>query len=213
MGKFEDQLWADLLTEHGDDLAAAHRPVRRHDRGRPVALTAGAFGVIGIVTALGLTLTATTSPPAYAVTENGDGSVSVAIHDIRGVAPANRELERLGVRARALPVTERCVGVPHPGPKPPPAPSSLGVRVQGTAEVTFQPNAIPAGDTLLLGAVVLPNDGMALRIGLTYGQAPDCFRLGGVPGPAAPRGSVVPTRRPTVGQSFVPATGSAVPPR
>jgi len=100
MGNFEDQLWTELANAHGDELAGATRPPARRNRGRPLAMTAGAFGAVGIATTVSLALTATTSTPAYAVTRNHDGTVSVTIHDMIGITGANAELEKLGAPIR-----------------------------------------------------------------------------------------------------------------
>lgn len=81
MGKFEDQLLADLIREHGPDLADAHRPKRRGTK--PAWITAGAVAVAGATT--GAILLWPTSSPAYAVTDNGDGTVTVDVTNVSAV--------------------------------------------------------------------------------------------------------------------------------
>ena len=101
MGKFEDQLWADLAYAHGDELMTAQRTPPPRSR-KPLALTVGALGVAGGVTALALTLTATASAPAYAVARNANGSITVTLHSAAQVAEANAELASMGVAVRVV---------------------------------------------------------------------------------------------------------------
>ena len=94
MSKFEDQLFNDLIQEHGPALAVAKRPKAPRNT-RPVWIAAGALAVAGAATA-GITLFSG-GTPAFAVTENPDGSVTVAVKDLSGLDAANRELARRGL--------------------------------------------------------------------------------------------------------------------
>jgi hypothetical protein len=98
MTKFTDNLWRDLAREHGPALAHADRPgpgpapfLRR-----PRVLAGSTLGLAGVGTALVLTLTATGSTPAYAVTMNGDGSVLVTINQKTALPQANAKLTAMG---------------------------------------------------------------------------------------------------------------------
>lgn len=174
MGKFADQLWADLVQEHGPSLAGAERNLPPRGRGRPAVLTAvGAFGVVGVATALALTLTATGASPAFAVTENANGSVTVTIAQLVGVSGANAELSRLGVRAKVFEVDPRCDSVPAlPDGPIKGEPLSPGPE-QDT--VTIQPSAIPVGDTLVFAAEQISGNRAALRAVMVAGPAPSCY--------------------------------------
>jgi hypothetical protein len=108
MGKFEDQLLRDLMQNHGQALATAERPETRNTR--PIWLAAGAVTLAGAVT-VGLTFVDGGTPAAYAINQNADGSISVSIKDIAAIDPANKELERLGVPIRAVPVRPDCPNV------------------------------------------------------------------------------------------------------
>ncbi|ALG12685.1 hypothetical protein [Kibdelosporangium phytohabitans] len=92
MGKFEDQLLSDLMQVHGPDLAGAERPRRR--RTNPVVAAVGAVAVAGVAT--GAVLMWPTSTPAYAVTDNGDGTVTVSVNNVSAVDKANREAQGKG---------------------------------------------------------------------------------------------------------------------
>ncbi|HEX4721759.1 MAG TPA: hypothetical protein VH333_04540 [Pseudonocardiaceae bacterium] len=178
MGNFEDELWTDLLRAHGDGLATAQRPAPLRSRTRPLALTAGAAGVVGVGTVLALTLTATTSVPAYAVTENSDGTVTVTLHDISGVTGINAKLAALGVRARAVTPRPDCTEVEHPDPThrmvnantDPLAVASNAAQ----GKVVIQPRAIPVGDTLVLTAKDFGHGSVVFGVGLVLDPAPSC---------------------------------------
>ncbi|HEY3608421.1 MAG TPA: hypothetical protein VGL06_13015 [Pseudonocardiaceae bacterium] len=178
MGNFEDELWTDLLQAHGDRLATARRPTSRRSRTGRLALTAGAAGVVGVGTVLAITLTATTSVPAYAVTENSDGTISVTIHDISGITGANAELAALGVRARALTPTPDCTEVLHGDPTH--TMSDTDARTVATnaaqGKVVIQPRAIPVGDTLALTAKDFGNGSSIFMVGLVLDPAPSCVK-------------------------------------
>jgi hypothetical protein len=88
MSKFTDNLWRDLVREHGPTLAQIDRP----DPGRasrvtillrrPRVLAGGSLGLAGVGVALVLALggTAATAPAAFAVTRHSDGSVLVQLN-------------------------------------------------------------------------------------------------------------------------------------
>jgi hypothetical protein len=112
MSKFTDNLWTDLVQEHGATLAHADRPEPgRARRPRRRVLAGSTLALAGAGAALALTLSATASTPAYAVTRQHDGSVSVKISSWSGIAGANRELAKMGVHERVLAVAD---GQPDP---------------------------------------------------------------------------------------------------
>ncbi|WP_241387687.1 hypothetical protein [Rhodococcus sp. CH91] len=106
MTKFDDSLLDELLTRHSATLTTMKRvePHRRRTT-RPLAVAASALAVAGAVSAIALT---GTDSPAYAVTLNADDTVTVSIEDVKAVDAANAELQRLGVRATAVAMTDDC---------------------------------------------------------------------------------------------------------
>ena len=94
MTRFSDQLFDDLMREHGHGAGQDHgaRGPKRHLTARPVLLTAGAGGV-AVAAAVG-TLVAGGGTPAYAVTTHPDGTVTLAVYqavrDRRGQLEAAR---------------------------------------------------------------------------------------------------------------------------
>jgi hypothetical protein len=99
MTKFTDNLWRDLVREHGPTLAHADRPgPGRARRPRPRVLAGSTLALAGAGAALTLGLTATGSTPAYAITKNGDGSVLVTINQNSALPQANAKLTAMGIR-------------------------------------------------------------------------------------------------------------------
>ena len=98
MTKFADQLYDDLMRQHGPRWPTPGRPRRR---GGPVAsrralLAAGAGGLAVAATVAGLV--AGSGSPAYALTTNSDGTITLAIYQASGIAQANAKLHQLGDR-------------------------------------------------------------------------------------------------------------------
>ena len=99
MTKFTDNLWRDLVREHGPTLALAHRPeparapLLRHPR----VLAASTLGLAGAGAALMLALGPASSTPAFAVTTNSDGSVLVTINENSALPQANAKLIAMGI--------------------------------------------------------------------------------------------------------------------
>jgi len=173
MSKFEDQLFADLMSEHGGELATTHRPpATRRGTARHVLAAAGAVGVAG---AVGLGITAIASgTPAYAVTRAADGTITVSLRDISGVTGANAELRKLGVPAVAVPMTQSCTAKIIPdGRSVRSGAVSASNDAGGSGWVSFPANSIPAGDTLVLAAQVSDRQ-VSLALITVRGSAPAC---------------------------------------
>jgi hypothetical protein len=152
MTRFADQLFDDLMRDHGQALARTTVPVapKRHLTARPVLLTAGAGGV-AVAAAVG-SLVAGGGTPAYAVTTHPDGTVTLAVYQASGIAGANSKLHQLGDRVVVVPVQAGC---PSIGSLPVPAvpAKQISVQVSGSSDgsVTVDAQGIPASDILVLG--------------------------------------------------------------
>jgi hypothetical protein len=152
MTRFADQLFDDLMQEHGTALANASVPAARprHRATRPVLLAAGAGGV-ALATTVGM-LAAGGASPAYALTTHPDGTVTLAVYQTSGIAGANSQLHQLGDRVVVVPVKAGCPSIDSlPAPGKPAKDISLQVKASTSGSVTVDAHGIPAGDILVLG--------------------------------------------------------------
>jgi hypothetical protein len=96
MSKFTDQLWSDLVREHGAALAHADRPKGRVRRPRIVA--GSTLGLAGVGAALLLVLGGSAATPAFAITKQGDGSVLVKLNYLKdlNLPQVDQRLKELG---------------------------------------------------------------------------------------------------------------------
>jgi hypothetical protein len=186
MTKFSDQLFDDLMREHGPALAdtslLAHP--KRHVTARR-ALVAGG-GTLAVAAAIAGTVVARNPAPAYAVTKNPDGTITLAVYQTSGIAGANARLRQLGDKqVVVVPVEPGC---PSPGSLPPPAVSGRGHRistetsVSRNGSVTVNAQGIPAGDILVVGVETTGHSSLGGGV-LTSPPAPSCISL-----PAPPPG-------------------------
>jgi hypothetical protein len=194
MTRFEDRLFEQLIAEHGHHLRAVQRPVpapatARHRIRRPVWLASGAATLAAGVTAAVMALSSTPAMAAYSVTRH-DGTVSVSVSRLAGVAGANATLRRLRSRVVVVPVRPGCPAIgslPRPEPAPHPAVRvRTGASEHGHRSVTVRISGrIPAGVTMILAFTGDPRGGGAVGTGgLITGRAPRCVSL-----PAAPSGA------------------------
>ena len=186
MTKFEDQLFGQLMAEHGHRLRAVQRPApaRRRVR-RPVWLATGAAGTVAAGTAAVMALTSAPAMAAYTVTRH-DGAVTVSVNRPSGVAGANTTLHAMGARVVVVPVRPGCPPIGSlPRPQPAPHPSvwvSARVNGHGHRTVTVKvKGGIPKGDTMLLAFSNGPGHKSLGAGGIITGPVPRCVSL-----PAAP---------------------------
>ena len=154
MTRFADQLFDDLMRDHGSTLAHTRVPAapKRHPTVRPVLLTAGAGG-LAVAATVGSLVATGGGTPAYAVTTHTDGTVTLAVYQQSGIAGINAQLHQLGDdRVVVVPVGSDC---PSINSLPRPAVQAQQISVQasssGDGAVTVDAHGIPAGDILVLG--------------------------------------------------------------
>jgi hypothetical protein len=100
MTRYTDNLWSDIVREHGATIATADRPAAGRPAllRRPRILAGSTLALAGGGTALALALTAAGSTPAFAVTKTADGSVLVNINQITSLPHGgNAKLAAMGV--------------------------------------------------------------------------------------------------------------------
>ena len=189
MTKFEDQLFGQLMAEHGHRLRAVEQPAptRRRVR-RPVWLATGAAGAVAAVTAAVMAFGSAPASAAYSVTRHDNGTVTVAVSRPSGLAGANMTLHAMGARVVVVPVRPGCPPIASlPRPRPAPHPSvSVAARVSknGHRSVTVKvwgKGGIPKGDTMVLAFSNGPGHESVGAGGIITGHAPRCVSL-----PAAP---------------------------
>jgi hypothetical protein len=183
MSKFTDRLWREIVREHGADLRETEPlAARRRQRALPRVLAGtGLVGVAGAGVTLAIVLGAASTTPAFAVTRNHDGTYSVAIQKFSAIPSANARLNQLGLRAQFVQVTNGC---------PPPQMKALlaarahaqvsWVATPGTAPVAgsvakIAPDQIPAGRTLVLGAVRMGEVVRVAKAQAVAGKVPECL--------------------------------------
>lgn len=106
MTKFTDNLWSDLMQEHGPAIANASRPGQGRVR-RPRVIAGGTLALAVAGTALGLGLTSTGGTAvsatggttlvttAYTITTHSNGSILVKIGQDESIIAADQKLNAL----------------------------------------------------------------------------------------------------------------------
>lgn len=206
MTSFSDQLFHDLMREHGPALQTADLTVpgrRRHVRRG--AWLAGGAGALAVGITVSLAAFGGTSQ-AYAITPHSDGTVTVALTDLSGVTGANATLRKLGTRVVVVPVRAGCQSIDSL-PLPPASTGRMSgsIWVDAAASgskagsITVRAKGIPAGNLLVIAVEVTSRD-TAMSARLTTPPAPACVSMPtGIPGPSgapAPGGTVVQTTGP-----------------
>lgn len=106
-----------LFGEMGHQIHVTPMPApRRLPRGPAVRfagrrriLAGGTTGAVAAVSAAVLAIGAATSvPPAFAVTNHQDGSVTITLNEITAVSALNAKLASMGIAVRAVPVVSGC---------------------------------------------------------------------------------------------------------
>jgi hypothetical protein len=181
MSAFEDRLWKHLADEHrGDEVtskrakaAVGPRAQFMRARRRPLAMTAGALGVIAATAvAIVLLVSATANTqPAYALTQNPDGSIIVTINDLQTAIPQlNARFAAMGVDETVVPITQSC-----------PTQMSVPAYPQSAAndKLTFTVNEghkyLAPGFDGLLAAGYTSSGQLLMFIGAMKPPLPTCF--------------------------------------
>ncbi|WP_158885972.1 hypothetical protein [Amycolatopsis anabasis] len=182
MGKFEDRLLTDLLTEYRPTLNAAKQPEEsaapRASR-RPLWIAAGVLGLVGTATAGAVLLGG--GSPAYAVTKDANGEVTVRLRDASGIDGANQELREQGVPAVVVPIKPGCTDIGELPVDKPTGRMTAQAQTQN-GEIVFQTKNVPPGDTVVVTAEGNPASRLTLGMLLVKGAPPDCVSVPAGPG-------------------------------
>lgn len=193
MSKFADQLLADLMREHGEALSHITLPSRRRHKvaaRRALLAGGGTVAVAGVIAgslaagsgtpAAGVGGAPVARParsghPAYAVTRNPGGTITLTVYRKSGIAAANARLSQLfGQQIVVVPVEPGCPPLPLPNVLAGVVPAAEGT-VSNRISVTVNPQAIPAEDILVIG--VRTTTDRQVAVGLSSPPAPSCFSL------------------------------------
>ncbi len=191
MTKFTDQLFDDLVREHGSTLADTRPPApRRRIASRRTLLAAGT-GFVAVAATVGGLLASGGGTPAYALTTHSNGTVTLDVYRVSGIAGINTKLHQVGDdQVVVVPVEPGCPAMSSL-PAPVVAPSGhisvqTGVSVTGGGSVTVNAKGIPAGDILVVAVETTTTATGRYSLGaarLTTPPAPSCVSL-----PAQPAG-------------------------
>lgn len=143
------------------------RPRRGRFRVAAVSTTALAVIAAAVVFVIGA---ATGTPPAYALTQNADGSITITLSNLSAGIPAlNARLTQLGINETVIPVTQNC-------PFTTPVLSGPGPGADLSQTITIGPGSDePTGVRGYLAAEQLPDGSIGLGIGGMKGPLPSCF--------------------------------------
>jgi hypothetical protein len=151
MTKFADQLFDDLMQEHGPALTAMRAPAAPKRRvAHPVRLAGVAGGVAAVAAGVGL-LVPGGGTPAYAVTSNANGSVTLDVYDQSGIAGANAALHKLGQQVVVVPVKASCPSI-----------TSLPLVPRDARYVALQNNVTKSGSGSV--TVSVPGGGQSITV-------------------------------------------------
>lgn len=171
MSSFEDGLWERLVEEHDAHLVSLGGTRRK---GRPRGVLVGgsvaacaATVTVAVVLAAGAT---TGTSPAYALTDNPDGTVTVTISDLATAVPElNARFAQMGIDATVVPIEPGCT-TNDP---------ALFVNSQETmtTTLTLTPGHeyLAPGDTGVLAAEQLSDGEVALAVEAMKPPVPSCF--------------------------------------
>jgi hypothetical protein len=201
MTKFADQLFDDLMREHGSALSGTRPPASRGPIATRRALLAVGGGGVAVAAAAGVLVAtagvgssgsggqaAAGKTPAYAVTSNPNGTVTLAVYRKDGIAGANAKLHELGDRqVYVVPVGAGCPSLSSlPAPAQPlngkhlSVQSSVTVGASPGGSVTVNAKGIPAGDILVVAVETTKTGNTTTSLGagkLTTAPAPSCVSL------------------------------------
>jgi hypothetical protein len=180
MTKFADQLYDDLIREHGP-LLAETRPQaasQRHITPRRALLATGAGGLAVAGTVAGLV--AGSGSPAYALTTNSDGTITLAVYQASGIAQVNARLHQLGDDVVVVPIKSGCPPLPPAAVSPKGKLVSLKIGRSSSGSISVRGHA-PAGDIIVVGIETIPN-GTGSVSQVSSPPAPTCISPPPLPG-------------------------------
>jgi hypothetical protein len=155
---------------------SSHQPTsskRRFTKSRGLLATGG--GSLAVAAAVAGVILSGGGTPAYAVTQNHNGTVTVAVHDKSGFAGANAKLARDGdSQVVVVPIEAGCPAPKAPAVSPNGHRISMGGSASKDGAVTFTATGIPAGDIVVVGTEAT-GQGRSTEAIITSPPAPTCI--------------------------------------
>ena len=191
MTKFADQLFDDLVREHGSMLTHTRPSApRRHVASRRTLLATGT-GFAAVAATVGGLMASGGGTPAYALTTHPNGTVTLDVYQGSGIAGINTKLHQVGDdQVVVVPVEAGCPGMSSlPAPIVPPN-GHISVQTGASVKdgsVTVNAKGIPAGDILVVAVETTTTATGHSSMGaarLTTPPAPSCVSF-----PAPPAGT------------------------
>lgn len=137
---------------------------------RPVTFVSGGIGVAAVAVAAVLLVSPTTQP-AYALSQNADGSITVTIQDLETAVPAlNARLAAIGADDRVVPVEANC-----PTGNPTIGAMMVYPQVTATQTITIGATSVEPGYTGVIAAEQLPSGEVAMAVESMKAPVPSCF--------------------------------------
>ncbi len=167
-----DQIPPSLLRFGAAYEQAARRQLSGSRRSRPRAfrLAAASSAALAAIVAAVVVVVGVTSgaAPAYALTQNSDGTITISLHNLTtGIPALNARLHQMGINETVVPVTQRCT---TSTPVLDAGPGNLSETI-----TIGRSNNYPAGVDGYLAAEQLPNGSIGLGIGGMKAPLPSCF--------------------------------------
>lgn len=206
---FENRLLLELRALVAEAPAGTPAVASSSRRRQPrLAVLAGAVAVVAVSAAAGIPLLSGGTTPAYAVSRNQDGSVTVEVASLKDAAGLEQKLREAGIPAvvQYLPPGKACEQ-PWPGTAAPPPDGEQGLQMMGVessgGRTTFTIDGhIPAGRTLVIATQVGPATGLtppgggdasAIAVSWVQGEVAACHVVD-APASAGPLGMAPPPR-------------------
>ena len=191
MTRFADQLFEDLMREHGSTLAQTRPSASRRPITSRRTLLATGTGVVAIAATVGGLMASGGGTPAFALTTHPNGTVTLDVYTESGIAGINTKLHQVGDdQVIVVPVKPGCPSMSSlPAPAMPPS-GHLNVQASGSVKdgsVTVNATGIPTGDILVVGVETTTTGTTHFSMAggrLTTPPAPSCVSM-----PAPPPGT------------------------
>jgi hypothetical protein len=168
-------LWKDAIARAAEPRRQAHLDLRERSwlrpRRRRIVALGVALGISGLAAVVVVALGAISAGPAYAVTTNPDGTITITLSQFSALPALNQELVQEGLPLRAVPATADCPFNPSQG-------LPTGPRGPGLAPT----------DTITIGTSEIASEGGVGVIGVSQAATPGRLLMmeAGVPADAVP---------------------------